>query len=74
MTRNQKLQKLSNAICAYKGTFDASSKKWITAPKKTKLTQVKTWAERLKLDVNEVVARVEGFTTFDSMRKWMKTL
>jgi hypothetical protein len=80
MSRNEKIQKLSNAIKECRGLYrfqiTAGEKeiKWVRPPKPNAIPRVVLWLERLNLPVNETLDRIQGFASYNEFDAWMKTL
>lgn len=71
MTRSAKISKLANAIRRYRGAYLANSKQWVRGPQRDQLYNVLAWAERLQLDLGEVVARIDSFKNYDEFNAWL---
>ncbi len=77
MTRSQKISKLANAIRAYRGMFNPQSdgsKQWVRHPQQSARDRIAVWLERLKLNVQEGLAAIDGFASFEEMRTWLNKI
>jgi len=74
MTRSQKISKLANAVRAYRGLYRADSKQWIQRPQSSAGERVKTWLERLHLDVTENLKKIDAFGSLPEFRNWLNSL
>jgi hypothetical protein len=75
VTRNERINKLGNAIKRYRGRCimrDGEIQKWVTAPQSKSAKDVRRWAAILKLDPDATIRTVDGFKSFDEMRAWIR--
>ena len=76
MTRTQRIEKLSNAIRAYRGVIHKIGKetKYKTAPDKYKIKAIERYAGELLLDIRATVAIIDSFKTSDEFNTWIRTI
>ena len=75
MSRNEKINKLGNAIREYRGTYNPVTLKWKRQPKPHLADRLLRWLERLGVDEPIVaLADIQEFKDFDQMRDWLSKL
>jgi hypothetical protein len=74
MTRNEKIAKLAHAVLDLRGKYDERTGKWFKPPQPHKIEAVVRWATRLKLNVQEVLEKVESFKHVNEYEAWIKAL
>ena len=77
MTRTERINKLANAIKAYRGSYNPETKKWIRPPQPDKRANVIKWLHSLAHHPNVITAElniIDGFKNHDEFRNWIKKL
>jgi len=82
MTRNQKLNKLGNAIRNYIGAYarhhnstkDNEKKHWLCSRKPDQEHKVITWLIKCNLHPVDDLRRIKNFKSWNDLNAWMKTL
>jgi hypothetical protein len=74
LSRNAKIQKLSNAIREYRGRLNEYDNKWVERPKPTAGKRVVDWLVKLGLPVEESIKKIQGFRLVSEMNDWLKSL
>lgn len=74
MSRDQLLQKLGNAVRAYRGVFNTATGKWLRPPNPGVARRMVGYIEALGLDPEKAVDAIERFANFEEMREWFKEI
>ena len=84
MTRNERIQKLANAIRAYRGSYNPATGIWSSQPQPARREAILQHLRELRrrslpnLVANEQVpkdmAAIDGFKTYDEFRNWITKL
>lgn len=74
VTRTVKIQKLSNAIKDYLGSYGANDGVWIRAPKPREIERVGRWLDRLNIPYEAGLEKIHNFHNVGEFNSWIKTL
>ena len=74
MTREQKKNKLGNAVREYRGSYDEKSGEWHRLPKKGAEKRIIRWLEALGLEVDVNLDLIDGFEHYNQFLKWMRSI
>jgi hypothetical protein len=77
MTREERKQKLANAIKTYRGSYDEKTGKWIRPPQISKRRHIVNWLTRLgrsREQMNADAVAIDAFKNHDEFSKWMETI
>ena len=85
MTRNAKIQKLANAVKAYRGantvivneTNGTVKTKWLISPQCGKRTAIVKWLKALGRDNHQIeqdAIQIDGFKTRAQFESWIQSL
>ena len=74
MSRDERINKLANAVREYRGVTDARTGAWVQTPKPKAELRVARWLEELGIDADEGISMIRSFKTFTEFRSWLKSL
>jgi len=75
MTRNERLNKLGNAIKRFRGLYDTTTQKWKQAPDKNEIPNVVKWLVSLNLNNPKgLLKEICEFKTVAEFQKFMKQI
>lgn len=72
MSRNEKIQKLANAIKEFKGARHGDT--WIRTPKPSARDRILHWIKELDLEEWPTIASINSFSTIEQFNRWISTL
>ena len=77
MTRSEKLNKLGNAVKAYRGSYDPASKRWIFPPNPAKRKNIVAWLTRLgrnHAQIESDALKIDGFKNRTEFYQWLASV